>query len=298
MGIEIVPVTVIIPTYCRSEVLCQTLARLATCCPLPSEVIVHVDAGDNESSAAVHLHFPKVRVIQSATRQGPGGGRNRLVECAGNEIIASHDDDSWPLRVDFFAEALRLFNEHPDLALLACHIVERDEQVTQAIPADTGVCGDLTEMGSFVGCGCIFRQSVFRKVGGYVALERAYGMEEADLSLKLLDDGFRLWFCRDMQVFHDCDRATRHAERQINAAQITNTGLLAFLRYPIKAWPWGLLQVINRVRFSIGQRRFAGIMAGLSAIPSACWRHRSYRRTVGVRTVTRSRRLRTPCRHS
>ena len=106
MGIEIVPVTVIIPTYCRSEVLCQTLARLATCCPLPSEVIVHVDAGDNESSAAVHLHFPKVRVIQSATRQGPGGGRNKLVAAARNELIASFDDDSYPMDRDFFARVV------------------------------------------------------------------------------------------------------------------------------------------------------------------------------------------------
>ena len=66
--------------------------------PSPQEILVHIDAGDDTTETLLKEFFsPRVRWIQSSTRQGPGGGRNRLIREAKYPLIASFDDDSWPL---------------------------------------------------------------------------------------------------------------------------------------------------------------------------------------------------------
>ena len=49
----------------------------------------------------------------SESTQGPGGGRNRLIGAATSPLIASFDDDSWPLDRDYFRLAAELFLAHP-----------------------------------------------------------------------------------------------------------------------------------------------------------------------------------------
>jgi hypothetical protein len=83
-----------------------------------------------------------------------------------------------------------------------------------------------------------------------------------------------------------------HASQAVNAAQITNTALLAFLRYPIRLWPLGILQTLNRVKYAISVRRFRGILKGLWDIPFVCWKYRAARKPVKVETVKMARKLR------
>lgn len=293
---SIVGVTVIIPTFNRPDDLRQTLLMLGKCDPQPQETIVHIDSGDQVSQPMLEAEFPSVLVLKSNQRQGPGGGRNRLINHASNEVVVSLDDDSWPLDTSFFRTAADLMLQSPNVAVIACKIVEADEQSSLQIPTPEHR-GDLkpstTDSASFVGCGCIYRRSHFQQVDGYLRLAEAYGMEENDLALQLLDQGYDLQLCDDLVVFHNCDRQTHHAEPKINGAQIRNAALLAFLRYPVALWPFGLIQVLNRVRFSVKQRRFAGILRGLATIPMACWSHRKKRASVQAATVylVRGRRL-------
>lgn len=270
--------------------LLETLRRLRQCLPAPQEILVHVDAGDDDTAAAVRAAAPEVLVIVSATRQGPGGGRNVLVERAGNECIASFDDDSWPLAPGFFAEACRYIENFPGVALFACRIIEADTEAA-AMGGEERGADALPEVDGFSGCGCFFRRSLFLRTGGYVALANAYGMEETDVALKLFDLKEALAGV-PLEVFHDTDRNARHKEARINAAQITNTALLAYLRYPKRYWPYGVLQVLNRVRYCVGTRRFGGILTGLFSIPAAAWRHRKHRRTVAPATIQRLIQLR------
>lgn len=270
--------------------LLETLHRLRQCVPAPQEILVHVDAGDEETAAAVRAADPEVVVIVSTIRQGPGGGRNVLAARAGNECIASFDDDSWPLDSGFFDEACRYVDQFPGVSLFACRIIEADAEAAAAAGGERGADA-LPEVAGFSGGGCFFRRSQFLRTGGYIALANAYGMEETDVALKLLDLQETLASV-PLAVFHDTDRNTRHKEIRINAAQITNTALLAYLRYPKRYWPYGMLQVLNRVRYCVGTGRFGGILTGLFSIPAAAWRHRSHRRTVAPATIKRLIRLR------
>lgn len=284
------PVSVIIPTFRRAGMLLENLRRLQECVPAPREVLVHVDAGDDETASAVRVAHPDVVLVVSTVRKGPGGGRNVLVGRARNEYVVSFDDDSWPLAPGFFAETCRYLDEYPSVALFTCRIIEADACANAAddeVPREEAI----SEVDGFSGGGCFFRKSRFLLTGGYLALANAYGMEETDVALRLLDLKETIASV-PLDIFHDTDRNTRHKEARINAAQITNTALLAYLRYPKRYWPYGVLQVLNRVRYSVGTRRFGGILTGLFSIPAAAWRHHKHRRTVAPATIQRLIQLR------
>lgn len=277
--------TVIIPTYGRPEALAKTLNWLAHCRPSPREIIVHVDKGDNDTPTLLQDKYPEVFCIQSDTQQGPGGGRNKLMKAASHDIVVSLDDDSWPMDDGFFRRAQTILGENPDIGVLACQIFEADQAISSDVEAETQPA-QLEQGTGFVGCGAILRKTAFATTAGYLPLRYAYGMEEADVSLQLIDNGFQICFCRDLRVFHDCDRDTHHANAKINAAQITNTALLAFLRYPLTLWVYGFLQVLNRVAFCIRKRRIAGTVTGLLNIPGLCWKYKKHRKPVKTKTIT------------
>ena len=89
-----------------------TLEKYMTCCPRPDEIIVHVDFGGDDCRAAVVHAFPEIRLLSSNTPVGPGGARNKLIAAARNEIVASFDDDSCPIDVDYFARLRQLFTTY------------------------------------------------------------------------------------------------------------------------------------------------------------------------------------------
>lgn len=253
---------------------------------------MHVDFGDNETIPALRREFPNVGWITSDSRQGPGGGRNRLITAASHECITSLDDDSWPVDIQFFGQAVESLLAHQTIAVLACPIIESDGDplieippaivtkisLESATPVDTGK--------SFVGCGAVIRKSAFQMTSGYLPLRYAYGMEEADIALQLLDAGWKIGMTQGhLQVVHACERANHHSDPRINAAHIRNTALLSFLRYPRSLWWRGALQTINRTLFSIRTGRFRGILSGWAAIPTICWTHRHHRRPVRTQTL-------------
>src|SRR5687768_10032215 len=96
-GIPPAPVSAIVTAHQRVEQLFVTLQKLEACTPPPAEIIVHVDGGNDACAMAVGERHPGVHVIVSRTQLGPGGGRNHLVEAAAQPLIASFDDDSYPI---------------------------------------------------------------------------------------------------------------------------------------------------------------------------------------------------------
>ncbi|WP_437191428.1 glycosyltransferase family 2 protein [Planctomicrobium sp. SH527] len=292
-NIDSVPISVIIPTYRRPDQLAETLKRLQQCRPQPAEFLVHIDAGDDVTRPMLQRDFPEVVIIDSPERRGPGGGRNHLVKHAQNEFIVSFDDDSWPLDPEFFLRAAHIFDQCPEFAMFACTILEADASPFHAAATDnTSINIRVQETSGFVGCGCFFRRSIFLRTGGYLPLENAYGMEEQDVAIKLVDSGFKIGLVKNLLVYHNCDRRTRHAQKKINAAQITNTALLAYLRYPVTSWPYGLAQTLNRLKYCLMQRRLSGMLQGVLNIPRTLWTHRTSRQPVRTQTIRELTRLR------
>jgi GT2 family glycosyltransferase len=276
-------ITVVIPTYQRPEQLLDAVTRIRSCDPCPDEIIVHVDGNDRVSETVV-AEIAGVKVLQSTQQVGPGGGRNRAIAQAKNEIVASFDDDSYPIDQDYFARLLTLFDAFPKAAVIGAQIFHRDEAIALDSLATRWVH-------SFVGCGCAYRRSVFQQTSGYVPLAVAYGMEEVDLSLRLHDLGWGVLESDGLRVFHDT-HLSHHSDSKITAASIANQMLLTYLRYPIAFWGLGGVQCLSRVIWLVRHGRFLGIGAGFRAMPGLIRQYWGDREAVSTRSLLNYQRLR------
>ena len=249
-----------------------TLGRLIDCRPAPAEIIVHVDGNQVACAEAIRRAYPSVQIILSPDRIGPGGGRNALIARSSHAIAASFDDDSYPIDADYYARAAAVMTQHPEAAVVCASVYHQGERVEP----DTVTASWVAD---FVGCGCLYRTSVFKETTGYVPIPIAYGMEESDLALRLHAAGQRLLWTPWLRVFHDTDRS-RHAAPAVTAASIRNLALLTYLRYPAAQWPIGIGQIFNRVVWLMRNGRRSGVLDGLRGIPRQLWKYRQFRRAV------------------
>src|ERR1043166_1644821 len=270
-------ISAIVTAYERIEQTLATLRVIHSCTPPPDEVLVHVDANRRECARAIRKAFPTVRVRLSEQQIGPGGGRNKLVEAAKFEIVASFDDDSYPIDFDYFARPIKLFEQFPDAAVICAALY----QVGEAIGLDERSAQWTAD---FLGAACIYRRQAFLDAGGYVPLPVAYGMEEVDLAIRLHSRGGRILTTRWLRVFHNTNLA-HHADPRVTAGSIANLALLAYLRYPVTLWGIGIGQCANRLLWLLRHGRRRGIWKGVTMIPAHLWSNQRYRLPVSAGAV-------------
>jgi GT2 family glycosyltransferase len=270
-------ITAIVTAYRRIDQTLFTLEKIKECSPPPDEILVHVDGNQTEFANAVRRTFPEIKVLVSETNVGPGGGRNKLINAAANELVASFDDDSYPLDVDYFARLARTFANYRDAWIVTALVFERG--VAQTPLANYGEW-----VADFSGGACAYRRDEFLRTGGYVPLPLAYGMEEVDLAIRLHARGGRVLRDRSLRVFHDTDLSHHNAPR-ITSASVRNLAMLTFLRYPLVLWPIGVAQLLNRVSWLTTHGRHAGLVSGLLSIPFIPFRYGYYRGPVSITTL-------------
>ena len=278
-------ITAIVTAFQRLDQTIVTIERLQGCEPRPDEILVHLDGADPALSKALAQKFPGLTLLSSARMVGPGGARNKLVESAAHEIVASFDDDSYPIDTDYFARVAELFARVPAASVVGAHVYHQH----QAVAPDAKTAEWVADFSSGA---CAYRREHFLATGGYLPLETAYGMEEVDLALRLHAQGRRVLQSRWLRVFHDTDLA-RHADPEVTAGSVANIALLTYLRYPVTLWIVGVGQWLNRIQWLLGHGRRRGVMRGIASIPATVRRHRAARRLVpgaAVRSYLRLRR--------
>lgn len=279
-----IPVSVAIPTYQHPEKLVETLAKIKACDPAPNEILVYIDNDDFETESVLRRAHSDVKILYGKEHLGPGGGRNLMLDVAMNEIVASFDDDSYPLDLDYFARVCEHFERFPKAGVLAARIIHLDEKMKDAEERFHWVA-------DFVGCGAAYRRDAFLDTGGYVDLPIAYGMEEADLALRLIEKNWRVLASGMLRVFHDTDR--RHQRNpQIVAGNLSNLALLAYLRYPeFMVW-LGVIQVARKWLWFLCRGYHAGLIRGILGIPAKVWGRRGERHPVSMSVLKKYLRLR------
>ena len=147
-----VPVSVAIPAYGNADSLRETLRRVCVCEPLPQEILIHADGGWQVPPEVCQGLPVSVRVITSTEYLGPGGGRHRLFHEAACEIIASFDDDSWPLDREYFAQAMRVMEAFPGVAVMSPAVYLREKPVL-------GPMWEASTVRAFEGSASVHRRS-------------------------------------------------------------------------------------------------------------------------------------------
>lgn len=265
-------ITAIVPAFDKDRQTIDTLRRIFACDPPPDEVIVHVDANQISCAKQIQLAYPDLKIIVSQSRIGPGGSRNRLIEACRHELVASFDDDSYPIDRDYFHRAQTIAERFPDASIVAATVYHRGELVEQDTPSAYWTA-------DFSAGACIYRRKHFLEAKGYVPLPFAYGMEEVDLALRLHAGGGKILTTKWLRIFHDTD-LSKHSNPAVTANSIANVALLTYLRYPASLWWIGFGQCMNRVLWLLRHRRWRGIAKGLVMIPSHLRNHNEYKMRV------------------
>lgn len=256
-----------IAAYDRPEITLKTISVLKSCVPPPAEILVHLDNNAD-------FELPEgVRILKSTSNIGPGGGRDRMIREARHEWIASFDDDSFPVSLDYFSRLAESVEKHPEAGVIASVVRHRNPR------HDAPSFETDREVASFIGCGCTYRKSAYLQTSGYVPLPIAYGMEEVDLALQLHEREIPIFECPGLEIFHDTGLDHHHSSG-ITAGSIMNQALLAWLRYPASSLPYGVLQWLNKAFDNLRRRRFAGTLRGVFATPFHLWRYRKLRKPV------------------
>ena len=273
-----------IPAHQRVEQTLETIRRLQTCDPAPAEILVHIDQRQTPMIEAMRREFPEIPLLLSTENLGPGGARNRMLEAASHEIVASFDDDSFPQDTDFFARLVAWMERAPDAAIIATNIFEPH----QTVPSPEG---DALWTSDFVGCGCAYRRSVFLEAPGYVPIPIAYSMEEADLGLRYIARGKRILYVPALRVFHDT-HLSHHSSPSVAAMQVANLGLYVILRYPVTRWPMGAVQFFHKWWDTLARGRVRGALLAMPALVRQWLTFRAYRATVSASALDAHRHLR------
>src|SRR5713101_4326808 len=88
-------VSVIIPTYNRCALLCQTIDNVFEQTYRNFELIVVDDGSTDDTQARLHQLGDRIRAV-SQDHAGPAAARNRGIEAARGKITCSQDsDDLW-----------------------------------------------------------------------------------------------------------------------------------------------------------------------------------------------------------
>jgi GT2 family glycosyltransferase len=254
-------ISFIISTHNRREALLQTLGVLngPAAGSAPSETIVIDNAGTDGSEEAVRQLFPSVRFLRQTVNRGPCA-RNIGVAAARGRLIVFLDDDSFPFpgAID---QMVRHFQADPLLgaAIFAVHL-----------PGGGSECSAYPEV--FAGCGVGLRAEALAQVG---ALPEDFfmGAEEYDLSLRLLDAGWRVRRFEELCVRHLKTPAARFPGRIMRLDVRNNLTLIG--RYFPDEWVIPFAADWSRRYRMIAETHgrlpafWAGLAAGLARL-AAC----------------------------
>ena len=154
---------------------------------------------------------PSDRLVVLPENVGIPGGRNVGAAGADARLIMFLDDDAELVDPGLLAAVVDRFNADPRLGAMAIRLVDEDGRTQRRHVPRLGArsaesSGPVTH---FIGAACVVRASTFHAVEGFDA-RFFYAMEESDLSLRLLDAGWSIWYSADLKAFHPHTAPSRH----------------------------------------------------------------------------------------
>jgi GT2 family glycosyltransferase len=215
-------VSFILSTYNRRAEVLNTLDHISRCGLDPDsyEVFVVDNDSSDDTVDAIGEQFPHVHLLPQEKNRG-SCAKNLALPLSVGRFVVFLDDDSYP-RPGAIARMIRHFEEDPDLGAAVFDIELLD---------GSRECSAYPDV--FIGCGTGFRRQALTQVGG---LPKDFFMqaEEYDLSLRLIDAGWKVRRFDDMQVVHLKSPTARRSNRTTRL-DVRNNLMLATRYFP-RGW--------------------------------------------------------------
>jgi len=210
-------VSIVILNYKRLSALEQTIESVVAQTYAHREIIVVDNHSEEEVARAVRKFGSEIQLIELESNRGACGGRNAGLNVAHGEIVITLDNDISFLSSDAIDTAVRLFDKHPDFHVLAFQL--RDPVTGELRIREWCHPKDWREFSNaefathfFVEGAVACRRIVFENAGVYFEPLFVYN-EGWDLSLRILDHGFRILYTPEIKVRHLMSAEARSSSR-------------------------------------------------------------------------------------
>jgi GT2 family glycosyltransferase len=248
-------ISTIILTYRRDDALADTIARLHH--HLEGRTDHEIILVDNNADGTDRDHMLGGLAGKSVTlgeNLGVTGGRNAGIEAALGDILVFLDDDSLVEgEVGLYDRLASRFDEDPQLAAIAFRSWLREKDVsdpTEFPHTDKSFPRDMVfETFRFIGAGHAIRKSALDEVGLYPE-SFFYGMEEFELSFRLMKAGYRIVYDPSFTVTHMKADNGRLVRKDVIERMYANKLFIAWRHLPLKeallcAGAWAVKTMID-----------------------------------------------------
>jgi len=208
-------ISIIIVSYNTRDLLRQCLESLARYCP-DAEVIVVDNASRDGSADIVRTDFPHVKLILLSENRGFAGGNNEGLKQATGDLLLLLNSDT-VLEDDSVQHCAAWMDEHQDVGAVSPHLIGMDDHPQQCLHRFPSLrqrlrralwmrpkadADEQTGSGWLAGTALMIRREALDECGG--GLDDTYFMywEDADLSARLIEAGWKLAEYPDAHVRH------------------------------------------------------------------------------------------------
>ncbi len=251
-------VSVIIVTWERKDDVLAAVQSVYDQAYQNTEVIVVDNASTDNTGEALRKAFPAVRLITLDRNMGAAAGRNPGILAAKGEIIFLMDSDA-TLGHDSLSKIVNRFNNAPDIGALTCKILS---PITKELDHNSWIFTEKNKVDQDVEFlsfsinegGVAIRKEVFDQVGLFSEF-LFFGREGEELSLRILDAGYQIYYFPQAFVYHRGSQRKRVPGSQDEYYNLRNCLYIYYIRYP-----WWMLA--GFVPLKIGTSIIRGIKKG------------------------------------
>jgi Predicted glycosyltransferases len=234
-------ISTIILTYRRDDALPATLERLHRIVGdrADHQIILidnNADGVVREKMLEAFPAFPRRVCITLDSNRGVTGGRNAgIVQAEGDILVFLDDDALLEGDADLYDRLLARFDAEPDLGAVAFRSWMREKGASDPIEFPhtdkTLLRHKLFDTFRFIGVGHALRRSALDKVGMYPE-SFFYGMEEFELSFRLIKAGYRISYDPTFTVTHMKAEGGRLVRKDVVERMYANKLFIAWRHLP------------------------------------------------------------------
>jgi GT2 family glycosyltransferase len=197
-----------IATHNRLPELRRTLGVIAALAPQPDELLVCADGCDDGTAQYLRDHFPHAKLIEHARPHGSIRSRIELMRAASSDIVASLDDDSYPIHPDFVARVRALFAARPHVAVAS--FPQRTDEFPESLTVTD--FGPGKYVANYVNASAAFRRSVYMSLEGWPP-EFDHAYDESDYTLQCLAACYAVYYDTSVIIRHHFTSLARNEIR-------------------------------------------------------------------------------------
>lgn len=240
--------SIIVPTYNRKDDIIKFIEEISDQEYKGFEVLIIDDHGEESISEFIPNDSEIFSFYRLKENKGQAYARNFGLAKAKHDIVLFMDDDAWFESVNALSNIYLYFKNDPQLGCLMFNIKEPN----RVILSSRFQLKEGQEIGEFIACGVAFRKEAISSIGGFSSILHSYG-EETDISLSLIQKGYKIRFSEKIILFHNYlpDKRSIKWIKRFKHNTIRNDILIVAMRYPLVLIPFYIpLKTLSHLNYS------------------------------------------------